>query len=90
MTAGASSKPCEYVALVDWGWKDETITHLLLITDAYTFGRDKNNHNRPADQAFENGDGNGRLLQTLGRPVKQIKDIRYNHAQQMLFFQEAS
>ena len=52
MTAGAFSKPCEYVASVSWGWEDETITHLLLSTDAYALGRNKRNHNRPVDLAW--------------------------------------
>lgn len=51
MTAGAFSKPCEYVASVNWGWEGETITHLLLSTDAYALERKghKRIHNRPAD-----------------------------------------
>ncbi|MEW5869089.1 MAG: hypothetical protein AB1894_07435 [Chloroflexota bacterium] len=52
MTAGAFSKPCEYVASVSWGWEGENITHLLLSTDAYALGRSKRNHNRPADLAW--------------------------------------
>lgn len=52
MTAGAFSKPCEYVASVGWGWEGETITHLLLSTDAYALGRNKHTHNRPADLAW--------------------------------------
>lgn len=52
MTAGAFSKPCEYVASVRWGWEGETITHLLLSTDAYAMGRGKRNHNRQADLAW--------------------------------------
>ena len=51
MTAGAFSKPCEYVASVSWGWEGEMITHLLLSTDAYVLERKgrKRIHNRPAD-----------------------------------------
>lgn len=52
MTAGAFAKPCEYVASVGWGWEGETITHLLLSTDAYALGQSKRNHNRPADLAW--------------------------------------
>ena len=52
MTAGTFSKPCEYVASVSWGWEGETITHLLLSTDAYALGSGKQNHNRPADLAW--------------------------------------
>ena len=52
MTAGAFSKPCEYVASVSWGWEGETISHLILSTDAYALGRNKRNHNRPADLAW--------------------------------------
>ena len=49
MTAGAFSKPCEYVASVSWGWEDETISHLRLSTDAYALG---GSHNHPADLAW--------------------------------------
>ena len=52
MTAGAFSKPCEYVASVNWGWEGETITHLLLSPDAYALGHNQRNHNRPADLAW--------------------------------------
>ena len=54
MTAGAFSKPCEYVASVSWGWEGETISHLLLSTDAYALERkgSKRTHNRPADLAW--------------------------------------
>ena len=54
MTAGAFSKPCEYVASVRWGWESETITHLILSTDAYALERrgGKRTHNRPADLAW--------------------------------------
>jgi len=50
--ASAFSKPCEYVASVGWGWEGETITHLLLSTDAYALGRNKHTYNRPADLAW--------------------------------------
>ncbi len=43
----AFSKPCEYVASVGWGWEGETITHLLLSTDAYALRHDRRNQNRP-------------------------------------------
>ena len=49
MTAGAFSKPCEYVASVSWGWEGETISHLRLSTDAYALG---SSHNRRADLAW--------------------------------------
>ena len=54
MTASAFSKPCEYVASVSWGWEGETITHLLLSTDAYALERKdiKRIHNRSADLAW--------------------------------------
>ena len=52
MTAGAFSKPCEYVASVSWGWESERITHLLLSTDAYALGRSQSVHNRPVDIAW--------------------------------------
>jgi hypothetical protein len=56
MDAGAFSKPCEFVAGVYWGWEDktETVTHLVLETDAYAF-QDlgiKPSHNRPDDIAW--------------------------------------
>ena len=35
MDAGAFCKPCAYVASVHWGWEEESITHLVLSTDAY-------------------------------------------------------
>ena len=52
MQSGAFSKPCEYVASVGWGWEGETISHLLLSTDAYPLERNRRNHNRPADLAW--------------------------------------
>lgn len=62
MTAGAFSKPCEYVASVRWGWEGEadntpTITHLILSTDAYAWSdlheHDRyTGHNRPEDLAW--------------------------------------
>ena len=52
MTAGAFSKPCEYVASVSWGWEGETISHLVLSTDAYALGRSERSHNRRADLAW--------------------------------------
>ena len=54
MTAGAFSKPCEYVASVSWGWEGETISYLLLSTDAYALELkgSKRTHNRPADLAW--------------------------------------
>jgi hypothetical protein len=57
MTAGAFSKPCEYVASVRWGWGGDpgsapVITHLVLTTDAYALERSPRNHNRPADLAW--------------------------------------
>ena len=59
MTAGAFSKPCEYVASVSWGWEDEpesslAISYLLLSTDAYALEcrGSKRTHNRPADLAW--------------------------------------
>ena len=38
MTAGAFSKPCEYVASVSWGWESERITHLLALHRCLCFG----------------------------------------------------
>ena len=35
MVAGAFSKPCEYVASVNWVWEGEKITHLQISTDSY-------------------------------------------------------
>jgi hypothetical protein len=35
MVAGMFAKPCECVASVLWGWENETITHVVLKTDAY-------------------------------------------------------
>lgn len=57
MDAGAFSKPCEYVASVQWGWESETITHLLLSTDAFAWSefQDRSQytgHNRPEDLAW--------------------------------------
>ena len=54
MDAGAFSKPCEYVASVRWGWENETITHLVLSTDAFAWSefqaRERyTGHNRPED-----------------------------------------
>jgi len=57
MTQGAFSKPCEYVASVQWGWEGETITHLLLSTEAFALSelRDRDRytgHNRLEDLAW--------------------------------------
>ncbi len=58
LTSGAFSKPCGYVASVSWGWEGETITHLLLETDAYDLKRHTKDleyadiRNRPADIAW--------------------------------------
>lgn len=68
MSAGAFSKPCEYVASVQWGWEGgaergesnsttPAITHLLLSTDAYAWSEFNDRprytgHNRPEDLAW--------------------------------------
>lgn len=57
MTPGAFSKPCEYVASVHWGWEGETITYLVLSTEAFALSelRDRTwytGHNRPEDLAW--------------------------------------
>lgn len=68
MSAGAFSKPCEYVASVQWGWEGSmehsardsptpTITHLRLATDAYAWSEFHDHtrytgHNRPEDLAW--------------------------------------
>ena len=57
MTQGEFSKPCEYVASVQWGWEEETITHLVLSTEAFALSefRDRTEytgHNRPEDIAW--------------------------------------
>lgn len=55
LTSGAFSKPCGYVASVSWGWEGETITHLVVETDAYDLKRQAKGleyaeiRNRPAD-----------------------------------------
>lgn len=58
LTSGAFSKPCGYVASVSWGWEGETVTHLVVETDAYDLKRQAKDleyadiRNRPADIAW--------------------------------------
>ena len=57
MDAGTFCKPCAYVSSVHWGWEGESITHLVLSTDAYALrehlgGSYADIHNRPEDIAW--------------------------------------
>ncbi|NSW52958.1 MAG: hypothetical protein HPY85_10670 [Anaerolineae bacterium] len=84
MSAGAFSKPCEYVASVSWGWEGDKITHLRLCTEAYACrDRDTNKgvytapasyRNRPLD-VFWAKEQTFALFQQAGVPMPEIRVV---------------
>ena len=84
MSAGAFSKPCEYVASVYWGWEGDKITHLRLSTEAYAcrdhdvkngvYNAPASYRNRPLD-VFWAKEQTFALFQQAGVPMPEIRIV---------------